>query len=87
MQPGQDPDTLPAEAAVVQRLVDGHREFLAFLQARVASREVAEVASGLGITANNATVRLRRAPQALKRQLARSCGTCSTHGCLDCSCG
>jgi RNA polymerase sigma factor (sigma-70 family) len=48
---------------------------------------IREVASDLGITANNATVRLHRARQALKRELERSCGTCATHGCLDCSCG
>jgi len=39
-----------------------------------------------GITANNATVRLHRARKAALQQLARSCGTCATHGCLDCSC-
>jgi RNA polymerase sigma factor (sigma-70 family) len=44
------------------------------------------VASSLGISTNNASVRLHRARQALKRQLERSCGTCATHGCLDCSC-
>jgi RNA polymerase sigma-70 factor (ECF subfamily) len=32
-------------------------------------------------------VRLHRARQALKRELERSCGTCATHGCLDCTCG
>jgi RNA polymerase sigma-70 factor (ECF subfamily) len=48
---------------------------------------VAEFASELGVTTNNATVRLHRARQALKRELERSCGTCATHGCLDCSCG
>jgi RNA polymerase sigma-70 factor (ECF subfamily) len=46
-----------------------------------------EVASELGISQNNATVRLHRARQALKRQLEQSCGTCATHGCLDCTCG
>jgi RNA polymerase sigma-70 factor (ECF subfamily) len=40
-----------------------------------------------GITPNNAAVRLHRARQALKRQLELSCGTCVTHGCLDCTCG
>lgn len=40
-----------------------------------------------GITPNNAAVRLHRAHEALKRQLALSCGTCATHGCLDCNCG
>jgi RNA polymerase sigma-70 factor (ECF subfamily) len=40
-----------------------------------------------GITAGNAGVRLHRAREALRRQLARSCGTCLTHGCFDCQCG
>lgn len=44
------------------------------------------VAKELRITPNNAAVRLHRARQALKRQLERSCGTCVTHGCLDCTC-
>lgn len=44
------------------------------------------VAQELGITPNLAGVRLHRARKALKRQLALSCGTCATHGCLDCSC-
>lgn len=39
-----------------------------------------------GITAGNAGVRLHRAREALRRQLARSCGTCLAHGCLDCAC-
>lgn len=39
-----------------------------------------------GISANNAGVRLHRAREALRRQLTRSCGTCATHGCLDCHC-
>jgi RNA polymerase sigma factor (sigma-70 family) len=39
-----------------------------------------------GITPNNAGVRLHRARLALRRQLAKSCGTCAKHGCLDCQC-
>jgi RNA polymerase sigma-70 factor (ECF subfamily) len=39
-----------------------------------------------GITPGNAGVRLHRAREALRRQLARSCGTCVTHGCFDCQC-
>ena len=44
MQPGtEDRDRPPAlSPAAVQRLVDSHRQFLAFLQQRVESREVAE---------------------------------------------
>jgi RNA polymerase sigma-70 factor (ECF subfamily) len=48
---------------------------------------IGQVASDLGITTNNTTVRLHRARQALKREFKRSCGTCATHGCLDCPCG
>ena len=44
-------------------------------------------AEEVGITPGNAGVRLFRAREALRRQLARSCGTCLQHGCLDCSCG
>ncbi|HEX6212866.1 MAG TPA: sigma-70 family RNA polymerase sigma factor [Methylomirabilota bacterium] len=40
-----------------------------------------------GITSNNAAVRIHRAREALRRQVARSCGTCATHGCFDCTCG
>jgi RNA polymerase sigma-70 factor (ECF subfamily) len=41
----------------------------------------------LGITATNASVRLHRAREALRRRLLESCGTCVTHGCRDCECG
>lgn len=67
--------TLKAEYADVLQQVD------------LEERPLAEVAERLGITPNNATVRLHRARQALKKQLETSCGTCATHGCLDCSCG
>jgi RNA polymerase sigma-70 factor (ECF subfamily) len=43
-------------------------------------------AGSVGITPNNAAVRLHRAREALRRQLTKSCGTCATHGCLDCTC-
>ncbi len=43
-------------------------------------------AAEAGVTPGNAGVRLHRAREALGRQLARSCGTCLTHGCLDCRC-
>lgn len=46
-----------------------------------------QVGSELGITANNAGVRLHRARAALKKQLEATCGTCTEHGCLRCTCG
>jgi RNA polymerase sigma-70 factor (ECF subfamily) len=49
-------------------------------------RSVVEVAAELGVTANNAAVRLHRARGALKKRLEQTCGTCTTHGCLECTC-
>lgn len=43
-------------------------------------------AAEVGISANNAGVRLHRAREALHRQLVKSCGTCTEHGCLECTC-
>jgi RNA polymerase sigma factor (sigma-70 family) len=47
---------------------------------------ISAVADELGITPGNASVRLYRARQALKKRLEASCGTCTEHGCLDCTC-
>ena len=47
---------------------------------------VKEYAEQLGISASNAGVRLFRAREALRKQLARACGTCAEHGCSDCIC-
>jgi RNA polymerase sigma factor (sigma-70 family) len=40
----------------------------------------------LGITPNNAAVRVHRAREALRKRVLASCGTCAEHGCLDCTC-
>jgi RNA polymerase sigma factor (sigma-70 family) len=45
------------------------------------------VAEELKISQNNLTVRLHRARQALRASLEQSCGICSKHGCLNCTCG
>lgn len=49
-------------------------------------RRMGDISSELGISANNLSVRLHRARQALKTSLIRSCGACTEHGCLDCTC-
>ena len=67
-------DTLKPEYAAVIRRVD------------LDGASVAEFARESGITANNAGVRLHRAHDALRRQVARSCGTCAEHGCEACHC-
>lgn len=48
---------------------------------------VKDYADTVGISASNAGVRIFRAREALRQQIARSCGTCAEHGCLDCTCG
>jgi RNA polymerase sigma factor (sigma-70 family) len=47
---------------------------------------VKDYAEATGISASNAGVRIFRAREALRKQVARSCGTCAEHGCLDCTC-
>ena len=47
---------------------------------------VKDFATEAGITASNAAVRVFRAREALRKQVARSCGSCAEHGCLECSC-
>lgn len=49
-------------------------------------RSVAEAAAALGVTPNNAAVRLHRAREALRKRLVQTCGTCTEHGCLECTC-
>mgnify|MGYP003391635599 CR=1 FL=1 len=45
-----------------------------------------DLAQQSGITAENAAVRVHRARAALRRRIEQAYGTCSVHGCLDCSC-
>lgn len=47
---------------------------------------VKDYAAEMGISTSNAGVRVFRAREALRNRVARSCGTCADHGCLDCSC-
>lgn len=52
----------------------------------LAEAPLATYADAHRITPGNAAVRAHRARAALRRQLIRCCGTCATHGCLDCTC-
>ena len=47
---------------------------------------LATAAAAIGVTVNNATVRLHRARKALRDQLRDLCGTESVRDCLDCDC-
>jgi RNA polymerase sigma factor (sigma-70 family) len=72
---GRLAETLKPEYADALRAVD------------VDGLPVKDYAGARGITPSNAGVRLFRARQALRTQVARSCGTCAEHGCIDCTCG
>jgi RNA polymerase sigma factor (sigma-70 family) len=67
-------DTLKPEYATAVRRVD------------LDGMSVRGYAEESGITPGNAGVRLHRAREALRRQLARACGTCVDHGGFDCQC-
>ena len=48
---------------------------------------IAEYASTQGIAPNNARVRLFRAREALRREVAATCQSGGAHACADCTCG
>ena len=72
----------------VSRMLDALKpEYAALLRAvDLEERPVAQVASELAITANNASVRLHRARRALARAVEQACGECCRRGCIDCDC-
>jgi RNA polymerase sigma factor (sigma-70 family) len=67
-------DTLKPEYAAALRRVE------------VDGVSVKDYAAEVGISSSNAGVRIFRAREALRKQVARSCGTCAVHGCVDCTC-
>ena len=60
---------------------------MALRRVELDGEKVGVFASEVGITVTNASVRLHRAREALRRRVLESCGTCVTHGCRDCECG
>ncbi|WP_338870546.1 RNA polymerase sigma factor [Myxococcus stipitatus] len=87
-EPSEDPELKQAVCACVGKLLPTLKPEYAEMvrQVDLEERAVPDVAREAGITPNNAGVRLHRARQALKKQLERSCGSCASHGCLNCSC-
>ena len=84
-----DADLLEAACACIWDLLDTIKPDYAAALRRVDldGASLAAYAGEAGITPNNAGVRLHRARAALRKQVTRGCGTCATHGCLDCHCG
>lgn len=83
-----EPELRGEVCACIERLLPALKPEYSQMIRRVDLDEqpLGRVAEELGITANNAAVRLHRSRASLRRQLERSCGTCATHGCLDCRC-
>jgi RNA polymerase sigma-70 factor (ECF subfamily) len=62
-------------------------EYVAAIEAvDLAGTPVERHAAAVGITSNNASVRLHRARAALRKRVVTVCGACAAEGCLDCSC-
>ena len=71
-------------ASLLETLKPEYREALQIVDLQEGTLK--DLAQQSGITAENAAVRVHRARAALRRQIEQACGTCSVHGCLDCSC-
>lgn len=78
----------PAVCACLKSLLPALRPAYMDLLTRIDlnGESAASVAKDLGLTPNNLTVRLHRARQALRKSLEESCGICTKHGCLHCTC-
>jgi len=88
-EPSVDPELMQTVCECATALLDTLKPEYAAALRRVDLEGVSvkEFAGETSVTPNNASVRLFRAREALRRQVERSCGTCAEHGCLDCACG
>jgi len=88
-EPAVDPELMKTVCDCATELLDTLKPEYAEALRRVELEGVSvkDFARQNGVTPNNASVRLFRAREALRRQIERSCGTCAEHGCLDCTCG
>lgn len=86
---GQDEELHHAVCKCVAQLAETLKpEYAAALKrVEIDGMSVKDFADEVGISSNNAGVRVFRAREALRKQVARSCGSCATHGCIDCTCG
>jgi RNA polymerase sigma factor (sigma-70 family) len=84
-----DPQLRSAVCQCVNRLADTLKPAYAEALKRIEvdGVSVKDYAAEAGISPGNAAVRVFRAREALRGQVARSCGTCAEHGCLECTCG
>ncbi len=83
-----DPETERVICECIRELIPVLKPEYSELISRVdlQGNDVSSAADALGITPGNARVRLHRARSALRTEVERSCRTCASHGCLDCTC-
>jgi len=72
-------------AGAVQELKPEYAEVIQAVD--LGEQPLTEFARERGLSTSNAGVRAHRARAALRKQLIQTCGSCSVHGCLDCTCG
>jgi len=84
VEPDLETEICQCVSGLMSSLKQEYREALQIVDLGEGSlNELAKVA---GITPGNAAVRVHRAREALRKQVASACGTCVEHGCLDCHC-
>lgn len=76
--------TCACSLGLLGRLPDDYQQMLRRVD--IEEESLVSVAASLGITANNATVRLHRARKELRAELLRYCNTNSVASCRDCDC-
>lgn len=83
-----DAELMQEACACINRLLPALKPEYAEMVQRIdlGGEEPAAVAESAGITYNNLMVRLHRARRALRKSLEDSCGACTRHGCLNCTC-
>lgn len=88
-EPSTDPELMNTVCECATALLDTIKpEYAeALRRVEVDGVSVKDFARERDVTPNNASVRLFRAREALRRQVERACGTCAKHGCVDCTCG
>ena len=87
--PQPSPDEQDAVCACVTHLSGTLKPEYALALRRVEldGLSLRDYASEVGITPNNAAVRLFRARETLRKRVVRWCGACAERGCVDCGCG
>jgi RNA polymerase sigma-70 factor (ECF subfamily) len=83
-EPGTEQLVCECLGEAVQHLRPAYSEILQAVD--LAQSSLDSFAESSGITSGNATVRLHRARQALRKSLIAICGACSRHGCMNCTC-